>query len=265
MQQVKPRFKTPDKSKYGSLQSCVRTNDLELVGDGVHLTSFKMLGGFQFGGDEYESSVELWHCILSDLNFPVSHVTVHPTRDDHKRMWEKRGYSVKPDESCTWTDGDIGGECCEVFVGDLEVGNLVNTLGHSVDVGFGWERMIQVMENKSRVDETSLFRTDLDPIVRDHIRTLSLFWKHGVSPVGKGRHYICRRLLRRLLQHQLDEEFEFSGWLREELKIRNVKFVDCRRCLRKSKYKDKPVEWWYMTFGLTPEDLEYVKKMKYGE
>src|SRR5580658_9182607 len=60
MQQVKDRFETPDGSKYGSIQSCVRTNDLELVGDGSHLTYFEMIGNFSFGGNDYELSVELW-------------------------------------------------------------------------------------------------------------------------------------------------------------------------------------------------------------
>jgi alanyl-tRNA synthetase len=265
MQQVKHRFKNPDGSKYGSLQSCVRTNDLEVVGDGVHLTSFEMLGNFQFGGNEYEKSVELWYCIMKELNFPVSYVTVHPTQENHRKMWEQRGYNTRLDDNCVWTDGEIGGYCCEIFIGDLEVGNLVNTLGHSVDVGFGWERIIQVVEGKHRVDETSLFRQDLEPIVRDHIRTLSLFWENGISPIGRGRHYICRRLLRRLLQYDLNNElFDFTEWLENEREIRQVKFVECRRALRKQKHQGKPIEWWYSTFGLTPEDLDYLKKMKYG-
>ena len=66
MQQVKERFLHLDQSKYGSLQSCVRTNDLELVGDGIHLTYFEMLGNFSFGGNDYDLSVELWHSFLTD-------------------------------------------------------------------------------------------------------------------------------------------------------------------------------------------------------
>ena len=47
------RLRSPDGSAYGSLQCCVRTNDLDLVGDGTHLTSFGMLGNFSFNGPEY--------------------------------------------------------------------------------------------------------------------------------------------------------------------------------------------------------------------
>ncbi len=74
MQQVRGRFLDPDGGRYGSLQSCIRTNDLELVGDGSHLTYFEMVGNFSFGGLDYEESVELWHAILLDLGVAVTEV-----------------------------------------------------------------------------------------------------------------------------------------------------------------------------------------------
>ena len=40
MQNLKPRFLNQDLTRYSSLQSCVRTDDINLVGDGSHLTSF---------------------------------------------------------------------------------------------------------------------------------------------------------------------------------------------------------------------------------
>lgn len=85
MQQVKDRFLNPNGGKYGSLQSCIRTNDLESVGDGCHLTYFEMLGNFSFGGNDFETSVELWHSIVKDLNIPITEVRVHPDRLDHKK------------------------------------------------------------------------------------------------------------------------------------------------------------------------------------
>ena len=132
MQPLKQRFQNPDKSHYGSLQSCIRTNDLSLVGDGTHLIYFEMLGNFSFGGNDYEQSVELWHCLLKDLEIKVDYITVHPSQIDHLKMWQSRGYQIHLDNDCEWSDGKVGGYCCEVFSNGTEIGNLVNPMGHSV-------------------------------------------------------------------------------------------------------------------------------------
>lgn len=265
MQMVRDRFGEENGEKYGSLQSCVRTNDFDLVADGEHLTYFEMIGNFQFGGNEYEESVELWHRITLDLGINISHVTVHPECYDHQEMWKKRGYNIVLTDDCVWSDGEIGGKCCEMFVGELEVGNLVNTLGNSVDVGFGFERLVQIIEEKDRVDESSLFRIDLPPVVRDHIRCLDMFWEHNITPMGgKGRSYICKILLRRLLHMEIEDRFSFSEWLDREREICDKKFVDCKRALRKHKHKNKSIKWWCETFGITEEDLVHLRQEKFG-
>jgi alanyl-tRNA synthetase len=256
MQRHKGRFEQPDGSGHGSVQSCVRTNDLELVGDGTHLTSFEMVGNFSFGGDDYERSVELWDCLLRDLEIEVTHVTCHPTRGDHRELWTRRGYPVVPLESCRWSDGEIGGFCCEVFVGDLELGNLVNPLGHSTDVGFGLERLLMTWEGKQRVEQTSLFRQDLHPVVSDHVRTLELLRENGVQPGGKGRGYVCRRLVRRILPLIGDpsELPSLTDWIVGEQEHQRQRLKTGRRLWRK--FKDRSPEFWRETFGLTPEDLD---------
>lgn len=258
MQPHKRRFSQPDGTRHGSLQSCVRTDDIELVGDGTHLTYFEMLGNFSFGGDEYGLSVELWHSILTDLQVPVTEIRVHPTRDDHRQLWERIGYHVVLDGDCQWSDGTIVGQCCEVFCGDLEIGNLVNPLGHSVDVGFGWERLHQVVERVDRVDQTSLFDQSHHPIVSDHRRTISVMRENGIEPGNKGRNYVCRRLLRRLMRHLPDDHgFEFSDWLRQERELRQGSLRQGRRLWRK--HRDKPPSFWWETFGIMPEEIELLE------
>lgn len=255
MQRLKRRFKNPDNTRYGSLQSCIRTNDLDLVGDGSHLTFFEMLGNFSFGGNDYEVSVDLWHSILKDLEIPVDYVTCHPTQDGHTRLWQSRGYVVRPEPSCEWSDGEIGGYCCEIFVGTLEIGNLVNPLGHSTDVGFGWERLHQIVEGKTRVDETCLFIPHYSTIVRDHVRTLEVLWRSGIQPGGKGRNYVCRRLLRRMLDHiDPQDVFVFQPWLEQEREMRDDKLRKAKRCYKK--FKDRSPEFWWETFGILPEELK---------
>ncbi len=260
MQRVKDRFHNPDGKRYGSLQSCIRTNDLELVGDGSHLTYFEMVGTFGFGDNDYETSVQLWHSILYDLNIRVTEVRVHPSRPDHKELWTGRGYNVIEDDSCSWSDGNISGECCELFCGNLEIGNLVNPLGNSTDVGFGWERLHQIVEGKHRVDETSLFQGG-HPIVSDHCRTLQVLYENGIEPGNKGRNYVCRRLIRRILPLLSGQSTVFDEWIEQESLLRERCLKTGRRKWRK--YSDKPPEWWWETFGILPDEMPLLGKNMY--
>lgn len=260
MQQLKPKFKAADGTTYGSLQSCVRTNDIDLIGDGSHLTSFVMVGNFSFKGPSYEHSVEMWTAILWELlGFRLydCEVRVHPERPDHKKMWESRNLHVVDDPECVWSDGDIGGHCCEVFYKGLEIGNLVNPLGHSTDVGFGLERLLQVVEGKGRADETELFDQSLSPIARDHGRTLRLMRENGILPGNKGREYVCRRLLRKMMLNTLDlDAAGLWDWIRDE-RLLYLKRQDTARKAWK-RHKDKPPEWWWDTFGIMAEEIPYL-------
>jgi alanyl-tRNA synthetase len=256
MQRIRNRFLTPDGSKHGSLQSCIRTNDLDLVGDGTHLTYFQMLGNFSFGGD-YEQSVELWHSLLTDWQIPVEPVHCHPDSHEHHELWCKRGYQTVNDSECVWSDGQIGGYCCEVYSRGLEIGNLVNTLGHSTDVGFGWERLHMIVEGKDRVDQTSLF-LDHHPVVADHSRTLEILWKNGVIPGTKYRSYVCRRLLRRMLRHlNGNEKFVFDEWLISERDQLQKRLKEGKRMWRR--HRHQTTEWWWTTCGILPEEVHLLR------
>lgn len=118
-------------------------------------------------------------------------------------------------------------------------------------MGFGWERMVQVMEGKKRVDETSLFDQSLSPICRDHVRTLESFWKNDVQPHNKGRGYVVRKMLRRLLGENLTGTI-FQSWLDSEESHIERKLKLGRK--HKEKYKDKPDRWWWDSFGITSEE-----------
>lgn len=264
MQPLKFKFSQPDDSCDGTQQSCIRTDDLEFVGDGSHLTYFEMLGNFSFGRYEYEHSVELWCHILSDLGITPSrfsnlHVRVHPSQHKHRRMWDERKLPVQETEDCVWSDGRIGGFCSEVFIGDLEIGNLVNTSGEFTDVGFGWERVVQVVENKSRIDQTSCFESQLHPVVSDHQRTLTVLWENGVEPGNKNRNYICRRLLRRLLRiDSRNSTWVFQEWLEQERTLLEESLKTGRRFWQR--HKSKPAKFWWESFGILPEEIKYLSE-----
>src|SRR5262249_32375123 len=184
---------------------------------------------------------------------PPEPVQGHPDRHDHKRIWKQLGHDVVDDPGCEWSDGHIGGYCCEIYSRGVEIGNLVNPLGHSTDVGFGFERLVAVLENKTRVDETSLFDQRLHPITRDHVRTLDLFHRNGVKPGGKGRGFSCRRLLRRVLDSIFCSP-SWVEWIEAERKVRDQSLQRGRRLWKR--HKDKSPTWWWETCGLTEEDLK---------
>lgn len=258
MQNLKHLFKRKDGTKTGSLQTCIRTDDLDLVGDGSHLTSFSMLGNFSFGRNDYEDSVDLWDSILKDLQFEIDYITYHPDRPNHKVLWEKRGYEVRPDSECVWSDGEIGGYCCEVFSRGIEIGNLVNTEDVSTDVGFGWERLYMIFEGRDRVDQTSLFKQNINPIISDHIRTLEILHKNDVIPGSKGRNSVCRKLLRRFMDLGGPEtdSYLFDKWIDSETKILQDKTKLVKKVYNRHKHQDS--KFWLETYGVTEEELKSI-------
>jgi alanyl-tRNA synthetase len=142
-------------------------------------------------------------------------------------------------------------------VGDLEIGNLVHPLGPSTDVGFGFERLVQLLEGKSRVDETSSFDQTQHPLVRDHSRTVSVLRRNGVEPGNKGRSYVCRRLLRRMLPYLSGgESFELGDWLQQERQLREESLRRGRRLWRS--HQNKPPTFWWETFGLLPDEIRFL-------
>lgn len=253
MQKMKNLFINPNGTKISSLQSCIRTNDIEQVGNGQHLTYFEMLGNFSFGNNDYEVSCKMWDEIVKKLFIDVSYVTYHPDRQDHKEIWRKLGYYTKESLDTIWSDGTTGGYCCEMFVGDVEIGNLVNTMGHSVDVGFGLERLQQIIEKKSRIDETIFFDIQLHPIVRDHVRCLVSMKKNGIIPSNKGKGYVCRRLLRRMLG-LLDQTIpEIQDWIDIERSMREKLIHNGKKYW--NRHKNKTPSFWWETYGILPEEI----------
>jgi alanyl-tRNA synthetase len=258
MQPVKGRFRACDGGRHASLQSCLRMDDLEAVGDGEHLTYFEMVGSFSFAPGEYELAVQLWDAIARELRLPVTHVTVHPERPDHRRMWERCGRRVELDPACVWSDGDVGGHCCEVFCGEVEIGTIVNPMPDLADVGFGWERLHQVLEGRATVFETSLFAQGCSQVVADHLRALERLVENGVHPGNRGREYVCRKLARRFLR-------EWSGGPRvspalaaildEESERRHRVLRLGRRLVSNPRWRHMPAEWWWDTHGILPEEL----------
>lgn len=257
MQRVRHRFLLEEKAKYSSIQKCIRLQDIDLVGDDSHISSFEMIGTFGFNTNDYKTHQQIWHLVLDVLGLKnkISHITYHSEMEEEKWVyWKELGYNlVQDNEACFWTDGQIGGYCCEVFVGDLEIGNLVNPLGKSCDIGFGLERLVQVLENKS-VNETSLFDCTLSPLARDHKRTLTLLRENNIAPGAKNISSVCKKLIRNLIKNN-EILKEFSDWFVSEQFLLDKKFDFISRNIKK--WDTKSPEYWFTTYGISQDDLDF--------
>jgi hypothetical protein len=91
-------------------------------------------------------------------------------------------------------------------------------------------------------------------VVADHERTLEVLRQNGVRPGNRGREYVCRRLLRRLLRHLGGgEQFPFHEWVEEERRLLVRRLREGRRAWRRN--RDRPPSWWWETFGILPEEI----------
>lgn len=179
------------------IQRCLRTTDLDEVGDSTHLTVFEMLGSWSLG--DYGSSQTLrWGYELIRDGFGIDpgrlYVTVFggddqvPLDQESLRTWQELGVPIElTTEDNWWSNGPTGpcGPDSEIFVwtGDgspegtpstdkrwVEVWNHVMMRYHrfddgslepsrqqNIDTGLGLERLTMLLEGKDSVYETSLF------------------------------------------------------------------------------------------------------------
>lgn len=104
MQQFKPYF-LGEKSPYGpnvtSCQKCIRTSDIDSVGDKTHLTFFEMLGNFSFGGYfKKEAIYYAYQFLVEELRLPKERLWITyfkgedgiPEDLESKKIWQELGF-----------------------------------------------------------------------------------------------------------------------------------------------------------------------------
>ena len=191
------------------LQRCLRTTDLDEVGDETHLTVFQMLGSWSLGDYDGPQSLR-WGCELLVDGFGIGLDRLHATvfggdgevepDTQSLRTWDDLGVPVELTATDNWWSNGPTGPCgpdSEIFAwtGDgppqgtpgtdgrwmelwnhvtlryqrLADGSLQPLPQRSVDTGMGLERLLMVLQRQS-----SVFRCD---IFEPWMSTLAGLWQ----------------------------------------------------------------------------------------
>jgi alanyl-tRNA synthetase len=149
MQQFTEQFK--DENYIGTLanvQSCIRMNDFDEINDSTHLLYFDMLGLFSFRDWSIKKAIDFWIGFINKLGLKLSYVTIHPDKyEEWKDYYKEYNIVIKKDQECTWSDVGNWSYCTEFYINDIEIGNIVNPYGTSIDAGFGKDRLDMILYN----------------------------------------------------------------------------------------------------------------------
>lgn len=231
MQQFKPYYlgkPSPFGQNVVSVQKCVRTSDIDEVGDERHLTFFEMLGNFSFGGYFKEEAIKYAHeFITKEMGLIIDYVSVFggegsvPEDVESEKIWKSidKDIVVKKfgrADNFWGPTGEEGpcGPTTEIYVNGIEIWNVVFNEFYQnkdkslksleikgIDTGMGLERLAMVVQKVPTVFETDLFMPIMavakSRVVADHIRSAVMMIADGVVPSNTERGYVLRRLVRK--------------------------------------------------------------------
>ena len=210
MQQFKQYYGAPENAirDFGTknivtVQKCVRTGDIDEVGDDTHLSFFEMLGNFSFGGYGRKEAISYaYEFITKELRLPISYVTIYkgegivPKDEESRSIWAELDPNLEIREDgkdVFWGPTGLSGPCgptteiyCKNANGeDVEIWNVVFNeyfcdgsrealdKGEAnlsklpvlgIDTGMGFERLLATVQNKKSVYDTDLFEQVLNKI-----------------------------------------------------------------------------------------------------
>jgi len=166
--------KHPMGNKLVDVQKCIRTGDIDDVGDDWHLTFFEMLGNWGLGSYWKEESIKMsWEFLTKELNLDPNKLSFTcfggdddaPKDEESARAWESLGVSKDKikflGKEDNWWGQSAGGPCgpdTEIFYDGVEIWNNVfmeynKTVDgkfeplkqKNVDTGMGLERTTAIL------------------------------------------------------------------------------------------------------------------------
>src|SRR3989339_152205 len=228
-----------------TIQKCVRTSDIDEVGDESHLTFFEMLGNFSFGGYFKKEAIQYgYDFIVKEMGLKIDYVSVFegsdgvPADDESEKYWKELDPNIVVKrfgrKDNFWGPTGAEGPCgptTEIYVNGLEVWNIVFNQYYQyadkkleslktpgIDTGMGLERLVMVSQGVSTIFDTDLLRPimELIPsmeerkkrIVTDHARAVAFMLSDGFRPSNKEAGYVLRRIMRRLIVYAFQFKIE---------------------------------------------------------
>jgi len=254
--------KHPAGNRLASVQKCIRTGDIDEVGDDIHLTFFEMLGNWSLGDYWKKEVIEWsWEFLTSPqwLGLDKNKISVSVFAGDEDAPFDKESFEIwkslgipeekiakLPKKDNWWGPAGKTGPCgsdTEMFFDGVEIWNDVfmeyNKTADgkfeplkqkNVDTGMGIERTLAVLNKKANVYETELFvplikeNTKAARIVADHIKAAVFILAEGIEPSNIGRGYVLRRLIRRAVKYGYK-----SGIIDEVIKIYKNTYSELER------------------------------------
>ncbi|MFA7662384.1 MAG: alanine--tRNA ligase [Patescibacteria group bacterium] len=87
--------KHPDGTRLTSVQKCIRTGDIDEVGDKTHLTFFEMLGNWSLGDYGKKEAIEFsFEFLTKELGFPVERLAVSVFAGDDDAPFDGEAFEV---------------------------------------------------------------------------------------------------------------------------------------------------------------------------
>jgi len=184
--------KHPSGKRLVNVQRCIRTGDIEEVGNKIHSTFFEMLGNWSLGDYWKEEALELtFKFITEELKIQKEKLTVtcfkgdknSPKDNESAKIWKSLGISkikfLDKKENWWGPAGEIGpcGPDTEIFYNGIEIGNNVLMEYHknsdgkyieakqkNIDFGGGVERTLAILNNLDDIYKTEVWKPLIEEI-----------------------------------------------------------------------------------------------------
>jgi len=290
--------KHPQGKRLVNVQKCIRTSDIEKVGNDFHLTFFEMLGNWSLGDYFKKQAIEYSLEFLTSpklLNIPKEKLTITcfkgdkdaPKDEESAKIWQSSGISSKKikflsKEDNWWGPAGKTGPCgpdTEMFVNNTEIWNDVfmqynkkssgkyqELKQKNVDTGMGVERTLAILNKKSSVYETEPFQGIIKKIEQLSKKT-NLHKDKSARIIADHIKASCFILNEKILPSNIEQGYVLRRLIRRA--IRHAKNLNINNIVEISEpvfeiYQDYKLDKKLIKQELEKEQLKFLQTLEQG-